>query len=92
MNGWPVRIRPRALPTGPPRYVVPCSSSLDPPFSFQTPNFPFPRAPWPFETESRAAGTGLLAGFVPPICPIPIPPPPPFPCVPPPMQQWRRRA
>jgi hypothetical protein len=36
--------------------------------------FPIPRTPWPFESETRAAGTGLLSG----------PPPPPPPCPPPP--------
>lgn len=53
---------PIALPAGPPHYVIPCSSRLDPPYSFRTPTFPFPRFPWPFESETRAAGTGLIWG------------------------------
>jgi len=29
---------------------------------------PFPRRPWPFETETRAAGTGLAMGRLPYPC------------------------
>lgn len=68
---WPPR--PIALPTGPPHYVIPCSSTLDPPFSFQTPTFPFPRFPLPFESETRACGTGLIRGTVWPVQPSWIP-------------------
>ena len=79
--------RPIAKPPRLPHYVMPGSHTLDPPFAWR-PNaalgrWPFPRAPWPFETESRAAGTGLLWGGVsmrprpprPPCPPVPRPPP-----------------
>lgn len=64
-------IRPIACPPSPPRYVMPGSNCLDPPYSFRLQGppqfvgqFPFPRLPWPFESETRAPGTGLLAGRV----------------------------
>jgi len=50
------------LPAFPCHYTIPGSHLLDPPYSARTPTFPFPRFPWPFETESRRAGTGLLGG------------------------------
>ena len=64
-----------ALPAPYPHYVIPCSNLLDPAYVRQLqPGWPFPRAPWPFESETRAPGTGLLASFihqpcVPPPCP-----------------------
>jgi hypothetical protein len=51
---------PIALPTGPPVYVIPCSSTLDPPYSWSTAWWPFPRSPLAFESETRARGTGLI--------------------------------
>jgi hypothetical protein len=73
---------PPAFPAGPPQYVIPGSHWNDPAYWQQPRNpdffdsgWPTPRTPWPFETESRAAGTGLLAG--------PSPTPPPFPPCPP---------
>lgn len=62
---------PPALPAGPPAYVLPGSHRLDPPYaqmhdpwrpSHHQGRWPFPRAPWPFESESRPPGTGLLHG------------------------------
>jgi len=53
-----------ALPAGPPRYVMPASHTLDPPYAWMTATWPFPRPPWPYETESRAPGTGLLRSFI----------------------------
>jgi len=51
-----------ALPARWPVYVIPCSHLLDFPYVRQlNPNFPFPRQPWPFESESRAPGTGLIS-------------------------------
>ena len=73
---------PIALPARLPHYVIPCSSSLDPPFSLRTATWPFPRFPRPFETETRADGTGLIWGGA-TINPCPPPPPcPPCPCPP----------
>lgn len=81
---------PIALPAHPPHYVVPGSHKLDPPYSWNTPWWPFPRPPWPFETESRAAGTGLIWGSR--LARPPKPQPcPPNPC-PPNVTQFRRRA
>ena len=59
---WP------AFPARAPTYVIPCSHLLDPPYSQMPTSFPpwwrgqwpFPRSPWPLETESRAPGTGLI--------------------------------
>lgn len=66
---------PPALPAQPPRYVVPGSHWLDPayyqgfrPTSPWSYGYPIPRIPWPGESETRAPGTGLLAG------PMPCPP------------------
>lgn len=69
---------PPAAPARRPHYVIPGSHWLDPayyqmprwtsPFTF---GFPVPRTPWPFESETRAAGTGLIMG------PVPCPPCPP---------------
>jgi len=59
-----------AFPARWPVYVIPCSHLLDPPFARQlNPNFPFPRQPRAFESESRAVGTGLIWG---PPCPCPV--------------------
>ena len=89
MMNWPVA-RPIALPPAPPRYVMPGSHWLDPPYAqipIWPPQFqgrwPFPRHPWPFESDTRAPGTGLLMGPV-RCCTAPPPPPPwGFPCPPP---------
>jgi len=52
-----------ALPARWPVYVIPCSNLLDPFYARQlNPNYPFPRAPWAFESETRAPGTGLIRG------------------------------
>ena len=59
-----------AVPADKARYVIPDSHWLDPPWhriaQERWPQvfgrFPFPRAPWAFESETRAAGTGLLHG------------------------------
>ena len=67
---------PAAAPAHSPRYVVPGSHWTDPAYA-QIPRaatpwaggWPFPRVPWPGESETRAPGTGLL-GTVP--CPPPL--------------------
>lgn len=58
---------PNALPARPPRYVIPLSHRLDPPWSFGPPPPSFvrggggwPRHPWWLESGTRAAGTGLI--------------------------------
>jgi len=52
-----------ALPAPWPSYVIPCSHLLDPPYAQQlNPNFPYPRTPRAFESETRAGGTGLIWG------------------------------
>jgi len=56
-----------AKPARKPHYIIPGSHWLDPPYSWKTPWFPFPRPPRAFETESRAPGTGLIWGG--PRCP-----------------------
>jgi hypothetical protein len=69
---------PIAMPAPPPHYVLPGSHLLDPGY-WQVPanpnpwrtGWPLPRVAWPGESESRAAGTGLVAGR-----PLPCPPPP----------------
>lgn len=70
-----------ALPALKPHYVIPQSNNLDPPYSWKvSPTWPFPRAPWPYETETRAAGTGLIWGAgttTPPATTGCCPPPPP---------------
>jgi hypothetical protein len=80
------KVKPIALPPPPcPSYVIPGSQNLDPPYSWQssgpsffTSNFPWPRMPWPWESETRAPGTGLIATPCPPFpgtCPPPASPP-----------------
>jgi hypothetical protein len=50
-----------AKPAQFPRYVIPKSHLLDPAYArVANRNWPFPRRPWPFESESRAKGTGLI--------------------------------
>jgi len=65
----PMPAQKLALPAGPCRYTLPGSHCLDPGYFQQRtgpPQFvgqwPFPRMPWAFETESRAPGTGLISG------------------------------
>jgi hypothetical protein len=54
---------PIAQPAGPATYVIPGSHTLDPPYSWQANRaWPYPRQPGIFESESRAPGTGLIAG------------------------------
>lgn len=63
-------LKPRlAAPAPPPSYVIPGSQYLDPPYSqmlnpcappWMQGKYPFPRNPWPFESETRAFGTGLI--------------------------------
>ena len=74
--------KPIALPAREHHYVMPGSHELDPPFAWKTPWWPFPRPPWPFETESRAPGTGLLWGTARHRPPKPQPPCPPCPPAP----------
>lgn len=87
MNGdWgPCGPPPPAFPARPPHYVLPGSHLLDPFYVFWlNPNYPFPRFPRPFETQTRADGTGLIAGNP---C---QPAPPPTPCPPAPSFQYRQ--
>jgi hypothetical protein len=65
-----------ACPAPWPHYVVPGSHMYDPVYYQRVPPFPFPRAPWPYESETRAPGTGLLDAPPIPPCPPPCPPPP----------------
>ena len=77
---WQRRCLP--IPAGPPQYVLPRSQLLDPGwYQATSTTWPFPRAPWPLETESRAPGTGLIWG-PPRFCP------PPPPCFPPRSSRW----
>lgn len=68
MGCWPPPAKV-PFPAPPCHYVIPGSNCLDPPYSarLQGPpqfvgQFPFPRQPWPFESETRAPGTGLISG------------------------------
>lgn len=63
-------------------YAIPRSQYIDPPGSWQwgyaypswwAGHWPYPRMPWPFESETRAPGTGLIWGCK-PVCPPPCPP------------------
>lgn len=73
---------PVALPAAWPRYVIPCSHLLDAPYSLSlNPGYPFPRQPRPFESETRAGGTGLIWGPSRQPC---------SPCSPPATWPWRR--
>lgn len=57
---WPAAT---ALPADPQKYVIPGSHLLDPPYSWHANRaWPYPRQPNVFESESRAPGTGLIAG------------------------------
>lgn len=77
---------PPALPAGPPRYTIPGAHLLDPAYVFfQNPGWPYPRQPWPFESETRAAGTGLIGG------PTMAPPAPPALCGPAPASWFTPR-
>jgi hypothetical protein len=76
---------PIAAPPQCPRYVIPGSHRLDPPYSWMVnkavpswwaARWPFPRQPWPFESCTRAPGTGLVTAM-----PCPPPPLPPQPCL-----------
>ena len=78
----------RARPAPCPQYALPATHLYDPVYYQTLPPWPYPRAPWPFETESRAPGTGLLGG--PGISALP--PPPPCPPCPPPPQPFVRPA
>ena len=111
MPTFPCASPPFSKPVGPlvacpapyPHYVIPCSHLLDPAYATQlNPNFPFPRTPRAWESETRAAGTGLIWGpqTAQQVCPPTIMPntatmairtfkPPP---VPPPMTPWATRA
>jgi hypothetical protein len=72
--------RPIACPPQWPHYVIPCSQNLDPPYSWQNScvppwwqgQFPLPRLPWRYESETRAPGTGLIGN--PCAQPLPCPP------------------
>jgi hypothetical protein len=61
-----------------PQYVIPCSHLLDPAYAtVLNPNYPYPRQPRAFESETRADGTGLIsAGQA-----SSPPPPPPAPLI-----------
>lgn len=69
-----------ACPARWPHYVIPDSHWLDPPYAhmlghptFFRGGWPWPRIPWPFESNTRAPGTGLIRGPIPrpcrPCCP-----------------------
>ena len=81
----------RARPAPCPQYALPATHLYDPAYYHNLPPWPFPRHPWPYETESRAPGTGLLGGpglpWIP--CPCPPTPPPPQPFVRP---AWAQKA
>jgi len=63
-----------------PSYVIPCSHLLDPAFATTlNPNFPYPRQPRAFESETRADGTGLIFGAQTTQTVVPPPPCPPMP-------------
>lgn len=88
MTQFPCACPPFSRPVGPltacpapwPHYVIPCSNLLDPAYARQlNPNFPFPRMPRAFESETRADGTGLIWGPQTSVCP-------PQPCPPCPTQ------
>jgi hypothetical protein len=71
---------PPALPARRPHYVIPGSHWNDPAYwqMPRSPNpwsggWPLPRTPWPGESETRAAGTGLISSG-----PFPCPPPAPW--------------
>lgn len=74
---------PAAAPAHSPRYVVPGSHWVDASYA-QIPRaanpwnggWPFPRVPWPGESETRAPGTGLLFAVPCPPCPPPTLPVP----------------
>ena len=54
---------PIAQPAGAATYVIPGSHNLDPPYIWAANRaWPYPRQPGVFESESRAPGTGLIAG------------------------------
>lgn len=56
-------MRPIAKPSRPQHYVLPKSELMDPPYSWwASPTWPYPRAPLPYESETRARGTGLIWG------------------------------
>jgi hypothetical protein len=85
---WPI-----ARPAESPQYVIPRSQCLDPPYSWsvrENPMYwgqwPFPRQPWAFESETRAPGTGLISG---PCQLQPVCPPKPLPIAPWCQAQWR---
>ena len=62
---------PIACPAPKPHYVIPGSHRLDPPYSWQhhavppwwRGQWPMPRMPWCFESETRAPGTGLITSM-----------------------------
>lgn len=57
---WPA---PMAQPADGPKYVIPGSHLLDPPYSWQAnEHWPFPRPPRRMESEWRAPGTGMIHG------------------------------
>ena len=89
LDWWAAKI---ARPAPCPQYALPASHLYDPYYYQQLPPWPFPRPPRPYETESRADGTGLIWGFppAPPLCP-PCPPPP---CPPQPFVRpsWAQKA
>ena len=58
---WPCRCHKVPLPAPPCHYVIPGSHWLDPPYSLW--RLAHPRDPLPFESATRAIGTGLITGF-----------------------------
>lgn len=52
-----------APPAKPSTYVIPGSHLLDAPYRAQlNPDWPYPRQPRAYESESRAPGTGMIHG------------------------------
>ena len=73
-----------ARPAPCPQYALPATHLYDPFYYQQLSPWPFPRAPWPYESETRAPGTGLIMGPGTPTVTTPCPPPPQPVYIPPP--------
>lgn len=64
MKNSPQDLEPIADPAEPSKYIIPGSHFLDPPYSWSlNPNWPRPRTPNAYESESRAPGTGMIGGL-----------------------------
>lgn len=61
-------MEPRAKPASQSTYVLPGSHTLDPPYSWElNRDWPNPRTPSAWESETRAPGTGFIGN------PAPVP-------------------